>query len=265
MNVEGFAEVNGTRLYYEVAGSGHPLVLVHGFSLDTRMWDDQFASSARQYEVIRYDARGHGRSAAPGEQGYYHADDLKGLLDHLGYSQAHLLGLSWGAAIATEFVLAYIEMATALVAVDPVLWGYSWSPEYEQSLGKLWETGQTAGIAAARSLWLAHPVFAHALERPDVAQRLVDIVSDYSGWHWTHDDPGLLPDPPAARRLEEIAVPTLAIVGERDVFDHHAITNELSQRIPGAHKAVVPGVGHMSNMEDPARFNEVVLAFLSSI
>src|SRR6187397_1094130 len=120
MKVEGFAEVNGTRLYYEVTGSGYPLVLVHGFSLDIRMWDDQIASFAAQYEVISYEPRGHGKSEPPGKESYYHAEDLKCLLDHLGCSKAHLLGLSWGAAIITEFALAYPDMTSALIVVDPV-------------------------------------------------------------------------------------------------------------------------------------------------
>ena len=65
----GLAEVNGTRLYYEVAGSGQPLVLIHGYTLDTRMWDDQFDAFSQQYQVIRYDLRGFGKSDVPTEGG----------------------------------------------------------------------------------------------------------------------------------------------------------------------------------------------------
>jgi len=72
----GFMAVNGTRLYYEVAGHGEPIVLIHGFTLDTRMWDDQFDAFARSYRVIRYDARGFGRSA-PIIGPYSVCDDLK--------------------------------------------------------------------------------------------------------------------------------------------------------------------------------------------
>jgi len=60
---KGFAEVNDTRLYYEIVGKGHPLVLIHGFSLNTKMWDDQFETFAKRYKVIRYDVRGFGKSA----------------------------------------------------------------------------------------------------------------------------------------------------------------------------------------------------------
>ena len=90
------AEVNGTRLYYEMSGSGDPIVLIHGFTFDVRMWDDQVQAFSQQYQVIRYDVRGFGRSALPTEQAYARVDDLKALLDHLGIAGAYLLGLSMG-------------------------------------------------------------------------------------------------------------------------------------------------------------------------
>jgi pimeloyl-ACP methyl ester carboxylesterase len=72
----GHAEVNGTRLYYEIAGAGHPLVLIHGYTLDNRMWEDQFEVFSKQYKVLRYDLRGFGKSAhpSPGEK-YCHTED----------------------------------------------------------------------------------------------------------------------------------------------------------------------------------------------
>ena len=88
----GFADVNGTRLYYELAGAGHPLVLIHGFTLDTRMWDDQFAVFAQEYQMLRYDLRGFGKSALPTGGSYAHTDDLKALLDSLHIAHASFLG-----------------------------------------------------------------------------------------------------------------------------------------------------------------------------
>ena len=64
----GYAEVNGTRLYYELAGEGDPIVLIHGFTLDTRMWDDQFNEFASNHRVLRYDLRGYGKSAKPSDE-----------------------------------------------------------------------------------------------------------------------------------------------------------------------------------------------------
>jgi 3-oxoadipate enol-lactonase len=81
---KGFADVNGTRLYYEMAGSGHPLILIHGFTLDTCMWDDQFEVFAQHNQVTRYDLRGFGKSTLPTTEPYSHADDLKILMTHFG-------------------------------------------------------------------------------------------------------------------------------------------------------------------------------------
>ena len=104
----GFADINGTRLHYEMAGSGDPLVLIHGATLDTRMWDDQFAPFARNYRVIRYDMRGYGQSALPTAASHAPADDLMALFNYLGLTQAHLLGLSLGGAVAIEIVLSFL-------------------------------------------------------------------------------------------------------------------------------------------------------------
>ena len=119
-----------TRLYYEVAGSGHPLVFIHGFTLDTRMWDDQFETFAREYQVVRYDRRGFGKSSLPVDEDYAHADDLAALLEHLGIDRAYVLGLSGGGASAIDFALTYPEAIDGLITVDTVLRGYQWTPRY---------------------------------------------------------------------------------------------------------------------------------------
>ena len=113
-----YAHVNGTRLYYEVAGSGPPLVLIHGYTLDTRMWDDQFQPFARHYRVLRYDARGFGRSAPPDRKSYTHRDDLMALINHLGMKRPHLCGLSMGAGIAIDFALAFPALTGSVVCAE---------------------------------------------------------------------------------------------------------------------------------------------------
>ena len=260
-----FAEVNGTRLYYEVAGAGHPLALVHGFSLDTRMWDDQIAPFAERYRVIRYDLRGFGKSALPTEEAYRSADDLKALLDHLGIERAHILGLSLGGWVAINFALAYPAMTSALIPVDSVLAGYRFSPDYITLNRSIFSMGRQQGISAAREAWLRHPLFQPALEQPHVAPRLRQIIGDYSGWHWANHDPEASPQPPAIDRLASIGAPALVIAGERDLPDFQAIADILATRIPHAQKVIIPGAGHMSNMEAPAAFNSVVLQFLDRL
>lgn len=260
----GFAEVNGTRLYYEVAGSGHPLVLIHGMSLDTRMWEDQFAPLAHHYQVVRYDVRGFGKSALPTGGSYAHTDDLKALLEYLAIAHASILGLSMGGGIAIDFALAHPEATDVLIPVDSRLSGWQPDAEWTTFSHAVRVRAKEVGIQAARDLWLYSPVFNPALEHPEVAPRLVQIVTDYSGWHWVNDNPLRVPDPPAVQRLDTIHVPTLIILGERDFPDCQAVAETLHQGIPKARKVVMPRVGHMSNMEAPERFNALIGDFLAA-
>ena len=101
------------------------------------------------------------------------------------------------------------------------------------------------GVQATRDVWLDSPVFHPALEAPAVAPRLVQIMADYSGWHWLNDNPLRPLAPPAMQRLDTIRVPTLIILGERDYPDCHAIAATLHQRIPHARMVVMPHVGHI--------------------
>lgn len=263
--MEGFARVNGTTLYYEIAGEGPALVLVHGLTLDTRMWDDQFALFAERYRVVRYDARGFGQSASVGDKPYTHPDDLAALLLHLAIPRAAIIGLSMGGRIAIDFALAYPSLTCALIPVDAAISGHTWSEDWNGHWMALVHTARMSGAREANEAWLRHPLFAPANEQPTVAARLRQMVGDYSGWHWGNRDPERRLDRPATERLREITAPTLVILGERDLADFHAIANRIADNVPGARKIVLPGVGHMANMEAPEAFNTAVLGFLASI
>jgi 3-oxoadipate enol-lactonase len=261
----GFAEVNDTRLYYEVAGTGEPLVLIHGFTLDTRMWDDQFRPLAEHHRVVRYDVRGFGKSAVPAGAPYTNADDLAALLDYLTIPAAAIIGLSMGGGIAIDFALAYPAMTRTLIPVDSSLSGHQWSGEWNARFGQIGQTARAVGVDAAKAEWLADPLVAPANERAAVAARLQRMVADYSGWHWINRGLEHRHDPPASARLSEITAPTLVVIGERDLPDFHVIADRMSAQAPNARKIVIPGVGHMANMEAPGEFNAAVLGFLSGI
>ena len=255
---KGFAEVNDTRLYYEIVGKGHPLVLIHGFSLNTKMWDDQFETFAKRYKVIRYDVRGFGKSALPtiGKE-YSHTMDLKALLNQLGIDHAYVVGLSMGGKIAIDFTLEYPEVTKALILVDSNVGGFrDWSKT---------STSTLEALEAGKEAWKNCPLFKPAFEKPNVALRLKQMISDYSGWHLVNSDPSRSLDPPAIERLQEIKVPTLIIVGERDLPDLHKIADILNRKIQNSQKITLKGVGHMSNMETPNEFNKAVLNFLANV
>jgi pimeloyl-ACP methyl ester carboxylesterase len=260
----GHASVNGTRLYYEAAGAGEPVVLLHAFTLDTRMWDDQFDALARRYRAIRYDARGFGRSDVPraGEP-YSHADDLAALLDHLGARDAHLVGASMGGRFAIDFALTNAVRVRSLALVDPVIGGWPWSRRWLQSYAPVLRAARQHDVQAAKRAWLAHDLFAPAREQPGVTRRLERMVSDYSGWHFVNADPERAVEPPAVSQLGRVRVPTLAIVGERDLADFQLITERIARGVTGARRVTVPSVGHFANMEAPDRVRELLSGFLA--
>jgi pimeloyl-ACP methyl ester carboxylesterase len=257
-----FCEVNDTPLCIEQAGSGQPIVLLHGFGLDMRMWDDQFMTLAHRYRVIRYDLRGFGRSLPPVATPFSHAADLKGLLDQLKIEHTHILGLSLGGSIAVDFALLHPNSVNKLILADTALGGHRWSEAWEESIVPIWTMGRSGDSTSAKHLWLSHPLFEPALLNERCSERLKLIVEDYSGWHWANQ--GFEQDlyPPASERLGSIQASTLVIIGERDLPDFHGIADYLQRNIPDSRKVELAGVGHMSNMEAPEHFNEVVLAHL---
>jgi pimeloyl-ACP methyl ester carboxylesterase len=113
----GRVAVQGGDLLYQAQGSGPPVVLLHAGGADLTMWDPQAGSLAQQFRVIRYDARGHGRSTAPGGP-YSTTEDLRLLLDRLGVRRAHVVGISMGAGTALDFAATYPDRVSRLVLVS---------------------------------------------------------------------------------------------------------------------------------------------------
>jgi pimeloyl-ACP methyl ester carboxylesterase len=261
-----FVEVNGTRLYVEVAGmeDAPAVIFVHGFSLDTRTWDRQVDAFSEQYRIVRYDLRGFGRSSVP-EQGvhYQHQSDLRALLDTLSIDRAAVIGQSLGGAVALDFVLQHPDRVSALVTVGSVMPGFD-TPELAALSREIWAAGRTSGVEAASALLVDCALFNVANERPASRAVVREIVADYSGWHWTNRDPEMWADPNCEARLGQIAPPTLIVIGERELHDMRQVADALVAGVPDARKVVLPGLGHLPNMEDAEAFNAVVLEFLNT-
>ena len=259
----GFAPVGGTRLFYEIKGTGPAVVLIHGGQLDCRMWDDQFAALSRNFQVIRYDVRGLGGSSRP-DLLYSNADDLAGLLDYLKVTKAHIVGLSLGGRIAIDFALAHPTRVSSLVAcrAGPVglratELGRNRSSDVEHHQGRpRRRAGPGHRAVAERSLHGpghgAGPARAPTSKNRPRERPLLAGESRAAA--------------PSARsppnRLGEIKVPTLLILGDRDVPQIKATIEQLEKGISHAKKVVIKNAGHMVNMEQPESFNEAVLDFL---
>lgn len=245
----GYLDHNNGKLYFEVVGGGDPIVLIHGFSLDHRMWEPQVGFLKNKFKVIRYDLRGFGKSSVP-RGTYSHHDDLKALLEHLGVSNAHLVGLSLGGEIAIDFTLTFPNMVKSLVLADSSLGGYKSTVD--------WNVHPEEGLEKAKENWINHEVFSKATTNKFASEKLQEILKDYSGWHWFNSDPREKLDPPAIEQIQNIKVPTIIMVGENDLNYYHNIANLLNQKIAGSNKIIIPNSGHMSNLENIDVFSRVL-------
>jgi pimeloyl-ACP methyl ester carboxylesterase len=258
----GFAPVAVPTLYYESAGQGEPIVLVHGGQMDRRMWDRQFFSLAKTHHVTRYDVRGYGQSPAA-TMPYSDDDDLLALLDHLRISKTHLVGLSLGGRISLDFALTHPERVQSIVLVGPGMSGFNWSKESQQSFMAVVNAIQHSGPQRAVEMWLKDPYMVPAMEHADIAPRLRELATDNMRAWLSNDALARGIEPPAAKRLKSLRVPALVIVGSRDVPDIQRIVERISHEVPGAKKVVIEGAGHIVNMEKPDDFDRVLSDWLA--
>lgn len=257
----GMAEVNRTKLYYEMMGEGHPLVLIHGGLLDCRMWDGQFKKYAESYQVIRYDIRGYGKSALPKGK-YSHVKDLLALIEFLRVDQAHIIGLSLGGTIAIDFALDYPERVSSLILASTAPIGLrSQDDKLTQKTLTIYEAARNNKFDEAVEMWLDHPVFVTIQPRARNKIRQM-ILDNLKSWILPQDNM-VWSTPPAAERLSRVKASSLILIGDRDVPDIRDAADFLENKIGVAIKMVIAGAGHHINIEKPRQFNNIVLDFLS--
>jgi pimeloyl-ACP methyl ester carboxylesterase len=259
------AGVNGARIYYEAAGAGEPLVLVHAGIADSRMWEAQFVAFSDHYRVIRYDMRGFGRTAMV-EGLYSHHEDLGGLLDFLDVGRAHLVGCSMGGGTVLDFALEYPQRVGNLILVGPAVGGFR--PDFDPP--RQWdeivaadEAGDLERISELEvQIWVDGP----QRSPDDVDSSIRDLVREMNLIALQNEASGLgeewEPEPPAADRLPDVQAPTQLMVGDEDQPKVFAAIDLLEKELPNARKVVMPGTAHLPNMEQPERFNRIVLDFL---
>jgi pimeloyl-ACP methyl ester carboxylesterase len=261
----GFADIGGARIYYEAAGSGHPLLLLHAGVADSRMWEDQWAPFAARYRVIRWDLPGFGQSQLPDGPLASH-DLVAGLLRFLGVERAHFVGISWGGRVALDTALAHPKMVSALVLVCPSVSGEAPSEavrRFGEEEDALLERGDIGGATELNlRMWVDGP----RRTAGQVDQAVRERVREMQRHAFTVPvPPGFEPrplSPPAIERLAEVRSPALVVIGDYDIDEKLAMADRLAAEIPGARKAVVHGAAHMVPMERPDDFNRVVLDFL---
>jgi len=270
---------NGIVTFYEDAGDGPAVVLIHGYGADLRLWDAQVpALAGAGFRVIRYDVRGHGRSLIPPDGYTYenYAADLRDLLDRinverpatesLGVEAAHLVGLSMGGGIALRFALDFPERVLSLTLIDSALPGFSYSNETSGRIEEFVSAVRADGPRAAiENIWLRHPFFDGVRRSPEQFELVRQIVL---GFQAPDMRDGARPTdyrPDIADRLSGVRAPTLVVAGEHDIPDFRLIADLLSENLPQARLFVMPDCWHLPPVEKPAELNRILIEFLRDV
>lgn len=246
---------DGVEIYYEVHGDGPPLLLTHGYSLTSGMWNGQIEALSKHHKLVLWDMRGHGQSDYPDDPAAYSealtVADMAALLDAIGADKAIVGGLSLGGYMTLAFNRTHPERVRALLIID---------------------TGPGFKKDDAREVWnkRAHDT-GDRFDREGL-EALKSDSGEPSGV--THRDAkglaraarGMMPqrDARVIESLPTIKVPSLVVVGADDT-PFLAASDYMAAKIPGAQKVVVPAAGHLVNIDQPQAFIEAVLPFLDGL
>jgi pimeloyl-ACP methyl ester carboxylesterase len=253
-------EVNGTFLAHHDEGTGEPVVLVNGGGMDMRQWEPAARELQRHgFRVIRYDPRGWGGSP-PGDGPHAEHDDLAGLLDALRIPRADVVGMSWGGGVAIDAALAHPGRVRRLVLVGPAVGGYPWSRDFV-ARNTAWAREPNDSVRSQSLLDDAYFIPGAKSDPALMQTARALLMANAKTFRLSGANVRRL-DPPAHGRLEEIRTPTLVITPERDHPDLIAIGKMLDQRVPDSRETMMPGVGHMANLERPAELARIIAEFL---
>lgn len=270
----GFAEVNGTKLWYEVTGSGEPIVFIHGNFGDHRHWDFQIEPLSEEFKIIRYDVRGYGKSAVPDTAiSYRDCDDVRALMDYLEIEKAHICGLSMGSGIAIDFALAYPERCLSLIPIGswPNGWGGGeYSTVATDSMftifAKVYDLISTEGSKAATDYWWAGN---HEIKTTVVKQSTLDSLLkmgyEYSWWGFLNSSNREWYTPHAVEVLNTINIPTLIVTADHDIKACKEAAALMHSQIQNSQLVSIQNAGHCMNMDNPEEFNRVVSNFINSL
>lgn len=257
-------KANGIEINYEIEGDGPVVTFSHSLACTLAMWDGQVRALKNRYRVLRYDTRGHGQTSAP--VGAYTleqlAEDLKGLLDGLGITATHFVGLSMGGMIGQVFALKHPAMVQSLTLCDT-------TSRYPAAAAPVWE--ERIKTVGAKGM---EPMVAPTLERWFTASfraRRKDLMERVGAMIRSTPAPGYigcchaLPRINVTERLKDVRCPALVIVGEEDPGTPVDMARDIHAALPGAELAILSRASHLSNLEQPAEFNRALGGFLDKL
>ncbi len=256
------------KLFAQVSGEGPPILLIHGWAMDHRVFTPQLPALSQKFSVIAYDRRGFGRSEAPHGLDL-ELDDIDRLLDELaGGKPTHLLGMSQGGRIALRYAITRPKRLRSLILQGAVVDGLAVNePEEERiPMSQYAELARQGRLDEVRKLWLEHPMTAvgdHHAEAAALLERMLLDTSDAvfveftpESYRFPHDLLG------AVARL---GVPTLILTGARDTVARREHAAKLVKTTPDAREVIFHDSGHLSNLTEPARYNRVVRGFCTGV
>lgn len=246
---------NGIMIYYEVHGDGPPLLLTHGYSSTSAMWQGQIAALSKRHKLVLWDMRGHGQSDYPSDAAAYSealtVADMAALLDAVGARTAILGGLSLGGYMSLAFHRAHPDRVRALLIIDTGP-GFRKDDAREAWNKRAHETGDRfdrEGLAVLKSA---------SRERSTASHRDASGLARAARGMLTQRDARVI------ESLPDIKVPSLLVVGADDT-PFLAAADYMAARIPGAMKVVIPVAGHAVNIDQPQAFIDAVLPFLDHL
>ncbi len=268
----GFCPVPGGQIYYQIAGSGPAVVLIHAGIADHRMWDAQMPALTPRHTVLRYDCRDFGRTTTEAVP-FSNRQDLADLMDHLGIARAAVVGCSRGGQIAMDFAIERPGRATALVWVCSGVSG--WEPPDELFSPEeiaLWEEIEAAEqdrdwarvSALEVRLWVDGPRQPEGRADPLVRRTIYEMCMHNYSVAQVEGATSQPMQPPAAGRLAELTMPVLAVVGDLDNPATPAAAEVLAAGAPDVRVEHFPDAAHLPSMERPERFNTLLLEFLNT-
>jgi 3-oxoadipate enol-lactonase len=256
----GYVNVDGGKLFYETAGKGENIVLLHDGMVNRQIWDFQFPELAKNYRVIRYDRRGYGKSTDPQVQ-YSHIDDLNQVFIQLKVDKAIVFGMSSGGGLAINFALTYPEKVKGLVLVGAVVSGFGYTSHMTTRGGNFNPAEYSDPVKVNKYFIMDDPyeIYSGNIKAKEKVMKLLPYLGR------DNSVPTRPADKVAVKYLSEIKVPTLILVGEYDIPDVHAHAGVINAGIQNSKREIIPKSGHLIPIEQPGLFNEAVYSFLNKL
>ncbi len=261
------ATINNVQLAYDDHGVGLPVIFLHAFPLNRRMWEGELTAllGEARYRLVALDWRGFGESEITNEISTMElfADDVAGLMDVLGMQNAVLCGLSMGGYAAFAFLRKYPQRVGGLILADTRPGADT--PEAQANRENVARIAETQGTGAIADLQVPRLLSEYTRQQhPDVEARVRQLIDEATPRGIAAASRGMAQRADSTDLLAGITCPTLVIVGEQDALTPPTVAQDYASRIPGAQYVVIPQAGHLSNLEQPEVFLLAISGFLGS-